>query len=921
MIKRIAFTASFFLIGGFGLINGVCLAFQANDQPDEQEAAKLDEIQFFEKSIRPLLIEKCYPCHSADAGQVEGDLLLDSRQGIAAGGASGEVISGTDAAASLLIRAVRWDDLSLQMPPDGRLSEQEIAALEQWIALGAPDPREATSTSTPSKERVIDWEEGRRWWSFQPLPSIEHADGHERLPIKELASPDAAASQEAAADAQRESGERNGLLGLSPGQKIDDFVMAELAQHQLSPSPAASRETLIRRAYLDLTGLRPSYDQVQTFVNDDSPEAYARLVDHLLASPEYGQRWGRYWLDVVRYGEDNFTGEATTPNFPFAWRYRDWVIGAINRDLPYDQFVKLQLAADLMPDVARSDMVALGFLGAAPSYHKDGRLSKDVVETLYTDDWDERVDAVSRGLLGLTVACARCHDHKFDPISAADYYSFAGVFASTVQGPRPLRKIDAAAETKFMVDSQRIFYLSYAARLLRDDPGSKPVEAREKVLRYRAEMEAIQEENSALRDTHPELYEHLSRLARKPKPYPDEVQDDGEDKEEDSGRRERRGRRGRDASEAPIFQAVYDAGFYVDGSDPDFTMLDIRPGQARDLAILGGGNVTRPGAIAPRGFLSVLAQGDAKFEHGSGRLELAERIFSDAAPLAARVIVNRVWGWHFGQGLVATPSDFGTQGERPSHPKLLDDLAARFVQHGYSLKWLHREIMLSATYRQASNPRSEAIAIDPSNRWLWRMNPRRLDVEAYRDCLLQASGNLDREASGPSDDLDRSNRRTVYSQINRGRPATLLQLYDFPSPKLHSPQRESTTSPLQQLFIMNSDFMRQQAQALVARAKSAIDQAPGPNDDQVDLGSESVDSDNDQSRDTDAAANEDASNGWADAFDPQNRDAIVQSLYAAVFGRDASERELQIAAQFLEQGTLTQYAQALLASNEVIFWP
>jgi hypothetical protein len=274
-----------------------------------------------------------------------------------------------------------------------------------------------------------------------------------------------------------------------------------------------------------------------------------------------------------------------------------------------------------------------------------------------------------------------------------------------------------------------------------------------------------------------------------------------------------------------MFHAVYDAGFWIDGTDPDLTMLEIRPGEPRDLNILPGGNVSKPGPLAPRGFLAVLAKGDPKFKEGSGRRELADRIFDDAGPLAARVIVNRVWAWHFGQPLVGTPSDFGAQGDKPTHPELLDDLAARFIQNGYSLKWLHREIMLSATYRQASRPRADAVRVDPANHFLWRMNPRRLDIEAYRDCLLQASGSLDERLGGPSQDLDQSgnNRRTVYGRVSRDRVSTVLQLYDFPPPTMHSPQRETTTSPLQQLFVMNSSFMQERAAALARSVEREAD--------------------------------------------------------------------------------------------------
>jgi len=821
---------------------GVLACFAAPEAWAQAEsapvAASKEDLEFFEKSVRPVLVEKCYGCHSAGAKKLKGGLLLDSRQGIAAGGESGEVISGRDPDASRLIQAIRWSESDIQMPPSEKLSPQQIAALEQWVKRGTPDPREAAASTTPNAgPKGIDIEAGRTWWAFQPV----------------------APRDVSVADEARWA-----------TNKIDRFVLAKLQEKGLAPSPAADRRTLLRRLYLDLTGLRPTYEQVEAFASDDSPESFRRVIEELLASPQYGERWGRYWLDVVRHGETNFTGEATTPPFPFAWRYRDWVIEALNRDVPYDRFVKLQLAADLIPGTPRTDLVALGFLGAAPGYHKDGRLSREVVETLYGDDWDERVDTVTRGFLGLTVACARCHDHKFDPIPTADYYSLAGVFASTVQSPRPLAEIDAAAETRFMVDTQRIFYRSYVANLMRNEPGSKPDEARQKVARYAAEMEQFREENAGLRETHPEAFAYLSQLAKRPDPYPDEPA------RPENTEQPQRGRDRRGASSEPLFHAVYDAGFHVDGSDPDLTMLEIRPGEPRDLSVLPGGNVSKPGAKVPRGFLSVLSPGDPAFHEGSGRRELADRIFGDAAALSARVIVNRVWGWHFGKPLVATPSDFGLQGEKPTHPELLDDLSARFIASGYSLKWLHREILLSATYRQASRPRLEAVRVDPANHLLWRMNPRRLDIEAYRDGLLQASGRLDLRVGGPSNDLDRSEniRRTVYGRINRDRLSMILQLYDFPAATMHSPQREATTSPLQQLFVMNSEFIQDQAAALA----QCVEQEPGT---------------------------------------PEK----IRRLYRRVFGRDPSETELRAAERYLETAPLPRFAQALLATNEVIFWP
>lgn len=796
-------------------------------------------LALFEQHIRPLLIEHCFKCHSAQSEKPKGGLLLDSKQGIAKGGANGAIIVPGDPGKSRLIEAIKWTDPDLRMPPKKQLTSQQIQWLETWVKLGAPDPRESNAGTASKAKLGMDLESGRKWWAFQPVKELTPPAVKDKVWVQ---------------------------------RKIDPFILAQLERAGMKPSPPADKRTLIRRAYLDLTGLRPTFQEVEAFAKSDSPHAYAQLIDKLLASDQYGERWGRYWLDVVRFAEDNPTSEATNPPYPFAWRYRDWVIRALNDDMAYDRFVRLQLAADEILGTSRQDMVALGFLGIGPVYHKDARLSKEVITTLCTDDWDERIDTVSRAFLGLTVACARCHDHKFDPISMKDYYGLQGVFASVVQVPRPLvRDIDPEVEMRFMAAEQRLFYLSYAANLLRGEPGSKPKEARLKVGKFVAEMDRIKDEMSFLKDSHPEMYAQLDQLARRPQPYRDEATSRPKTQLAASPPARRAG-----ASSAPFFQAVFDAATFVDATDGDFTMIDIKPGEARDMNVLPGGNVARPGEVVPRRFLSVLSKDDAQFHVGSGRRELSDKIFSDGAPLAARVIVNRVWAWHFGKPLVPTQSDFGVQGEPPTHPELLDDLAARFIANGWSLKWLHKELMLSAAYRQASHPREDALQSDPTNRLIWRMNPRRLDVEALRDCIMQASGTLDMKVGGISMDLDQpdNNRRTVYARVSRGRSNNLFKLFDFPEATMHSPSRETTTTPLQQLFVMNSTFMQNQASALA----KGVEKLP--------------------------------------------EDQRVQAMYRKVFGREAEGPELKLALDyFAAGGQPVPFAQALLSTNEVFFWP
>jgi hypothetical protein len=818
-----------FLLVLVPLVAAGAVCASQGDTPAKPPAVTREGAEFFERYIRPVLVEHCYECHSTQAKKLKGRLLLDSQAGVLKGGAGGAVIVPGDVEKSRLIEAIRWTDSDFAMPPKAKLTAQQIERFEQWVKMGAPDPRTGTASDTP-KKGGFDLETARQWWAFRPLAKVTVPGVKNTAWLR---------------------------------TRIDAFLLHELEAKGLEPSPIADPRTLIQRLTIDLTGLRPSYDEVEAFAADPSDAAYEKLVDRLLASPLYGQRWGRYWLDVARYGEDNPTSEATNRPYPFAWRYRDWVIDALNRDMPYDRFVTLQLAGDLVPGTARGDLVATGFLGAGPIYHKDGRLSKDVIENLYMDDWDERVDVVSRGVLGLTVACARCHDHKFDPISTRDYYALAGVFASTAAAPRPLADVAPEAEAKFMASAQRLFQLSYLANLMRDEPGTNPKKARQQVEHFNHEMDDVEEDIASLQGKYPALHAYLARLARRPAPY-------------GKGAKDNQPKPSPPTANEPYFHSVYDAGTWVDGTDADLTQIDVRPGQPRDLCILPGGNVAKPGEPAPRGFLTVLARGDPAFRKGSGRLELTQRLFDDAAPLAARVIVNRVWGWHFGKPLVDTPSDFGAQGSRPSHPELLDDLAARFSAHGWSLKWLHREILLSAAYRQASRPRPEAAKIDPGNRLVWRMNPRRLDIEAYRDCLLQASGHLDLAAGGPSADVEqlKNRRRTVYARISRGRATGLLHQYGFPEATMHSPGRDTVTTPLQQLFVLNSPFLRDQAAALAA----SVSKVPDVN-------------------------------------------GQVVGMYRRALARDPSERELALASKYLAAGTLTDYAQALLCTNEVIFWP
>ncbi|MFO1042178.1 MAG: PSD1 and planctomycete cytochrome C domain-containing protein [Planctomycetaceae bacterium] len=707
--------------------------------------ASADEggLEFFEKRIRPVLVERCFKCHSSETAKAKGGLRLDRKASVVEGGDSGTAVVPGKPDESLLIKAIQWTGVVSEMPPDSKLPDQVIADFREWVRLGAAFP--ADTVPAGAKPRPVDIEQGRGFWSFQPV---------HRHPSPVVSQSD------------------------WPRTRIDSFVAEQLDRQQMHPTKEADRRTLIRRLAVDLVGLPPTFAETEAFVTDPAPDAYERLVDRYLASPQYGERWGRHWLDVARYAEDNPTSEATCkpPRFPF--RYRDWIIQAINSDLPYDDFVRRQLAADLL-ELPRSEMAALGFLGLSPVYHKEPKLAADVISVIVADEWDERLDTVTRSFLGLTVACARCHDHKFDPIKTDDYYALAGIMASTQLVEWPLVETtpeEAAALTEIqrqIVDVELRFDYAKKNRKTPKAEGVDIAPFDAEVARWEAVLKELKE----------------TRLF-----------------------------------DGPIAMGVRDAGLWINGEDPAWTLLDYQEKRGRDLPVFVRGNPANPGPIVPRRFLEVLSARDAKpFQRGSGRRELADAIVRDAAPLAARVIVNRVWGWHFDRPLVTTPSNFGRLGDAPSHPELLEDLAARFIASGWSLKWLHREIVLSATWRQSSSS-TEFRERDPDNRLIWRMNRRRMEAEAWRDAVLAASRQMDESMQGPSVSLDdaKFRRRTVYGVVSRQKPADVFRLFDFPDAKRHTETRLPTTTPLQQLYLLNSPFLQQQAEEI---ARSVLEES------------------------------------------------------------------------------------------------
>lgn len=603
--------------------------------------------------------------------------------------------------------------------------------------------------------------------------------------------------------------------------RIDLFIAAGQSGGNLKPAEAADRRILIRRAYFDLVGMPPTAAEVTDFQDDPSPNAFADQVDRLLASPQYGERWGRHWLDLARYVDATASWLESTAS---AWLYRDWVVAAYNQDLPYPEFVRKQLANDLINGCEPKDNAALGFLGLSPNYWKELQLPPEIIKGTVADEWEERVDALGRTFLGLTLACARCHDHKSDPITQQDYYALAGVFASIRMADRPTMSEEIWAP----------------------------------VAQARKRVAALEKQKKDLKKKKPkDLKEQTADLDVKIK----KIQD------------------GTPHYFVPTVNGVEEAAlFVVAKTNAHGTSLDYKMGQARDLKVHKRGDPNLTGEKVRRRFLSVFNQGKPRlFKRGSGRLDLADAILEDAQPLAARVIVNRVWQQHFGRGLVSTPSEFGNIGDKPTHPDLLEDLTARFVANGWSFKWLHREILRSATWQQSSlNP--DSVEKDPDNNLLARMPRRRLDIESWRDSMLKVTGALDGTLGGKSTRLDdaRNSRRTLYGGVNRRNLDKMLAVHDFPDPTAHAPARNVTTTPMQQLFALNSPFMEQQATTLATLLRQ------------------------------------------------QPEDHRIGFAYSRLFQRRPTEKELLIGRRYLGDVNAhpekwSQYAQALLGSNEFLF--
>jgi hypothetical protein len=846
--------------------------------------------EFFESKVRPLLAGRCVECHGAD--EQSGDLRLDQKPAENRSEGAGPLVVSGQPGSSLLLRAVNYQDSSLQMPPEGKLTAEEIEILKVWVHNGAywPEDNHAGSadqgSSQPPSRRIDEMRDSH--WAFRSvqspeLPPVSRADW--------------------------------------PKQPTDHFILAKLEQAGLQPSKQADRRTLIHRAYFTLVGLPPSFEEVEKFVADDSPTAFEQLVDRLLENQHYGERWARHWLDLARFAETTgyLAGSADT-TYPYAYTYRDYVINALNDDKPFDRFIIEQLAADQLelPPDQQSSLAALGFLTV-------GRKFMNRVQDII----DDRIDVVSRSFLGLSVSCARCHDHKYDPIPIADYYSLYGVFASCHEpGELPLlgkpeatpgyeeflaaqaaqqQQVDQWLEKKREATQDELRmrvsdYLVYLARVRPpadeskvEQKGTRGVLRPPAIQRWRDYLAAQAEQPHPvwtiwhqLLNLTPETFAIESAKLLEPSSTAQWIS------EVDPGLL----RQLQTSPPQSIEAAAQVIGEYLEGIYSDWkaalkedssltglpddqaqrlltmmldsqspTTLDTaqilnhldqaeRNTYNRQLSKVKAVESTHPGAPGramvlldsaqphepvvflrgqpgnrgpevPRRFLQVLEHvGGQKFTQGSGRLELAQAIASPKNPLTPRVIVNRIWQHHFGFGLVRTPSDFGSRGEPPTHPELLDYLAAEFMADGWSIKRLQRRIMLSATWQQSSDLVADDSMVDPENRLLWHMPRRRLDFEPLRDRLLVASAQLDSRIGGRSVKIhEEATRRALYAYVDREDVPNLLASFDVPSPDASQASRSRTTVPQQALYFMNSAFVIRQAQVLADQTAQAVSSA------------------------------------------------------------------------------------------------
>ena len=762
------------------------------------------DLAFFEKNIRPVLIKSCYECHSAEADKLKAGLALDARAALLKGGDSGAAVVLGKPEESLLIKSLRHDDPDLKMPPEkhgGKLSEAVIANFVEWVKRGAPMPEGQAVAVAQKMEARMDH------WAFKPV----------------MDSPAPAVKSTS-----------------WPRTEVDRFVLAELEKKGLAPVADAEPAALLRRVHLDLTGLPPTAEQVTAFLAAPSESRIDGVIDELMKSPQFGERWGRHWLDVARYAESS--GKETDFAYPHAWRYRDYVIKAFNADMPFDQFIREQIAGDLFEardDKERAELlIATGFLAIGPKSH----IEKNPLQ-FEMDVVDEQIDTVSQAFLGLTAACARCHDHKYDPVSQRDYYALAGIFRST----------DTKFGTVEMIQNNNASTLVPLPAGAGQPDALKPLTTRE-----RSRLEGSIAQKSA----------RLAELTKQRMFASSEFV-------------QTRLRLATDKSHLAAYEA--------DGTPKQFVTCVLEREKPRDSALLIRGEVQKPGDMVTRG-LPMLAKTSAAIPSGSGRKELASWISSPDNPLTARVIVNRVWLHLFGQGIVTTPDNFGLSGQAPSHPALLDHLATRFVKEGWSVKKLIRELMTSRVYALSTAHDAKNFEADPDNTLLWRMTPRRLDAESIRDAMLLTAGKLDlRPPTGSpvgaygegyavganTKQIDQvSPHRSVYLPVVRNLLLESLTLFDMTPGSIVTGQRPQTTVPAQSLYLLNSPYVLKAAEFAAQRL---LTDRPKSEPHRVKLAYERIFNRPPTDAEVEAAlkfvkSKPDATQGWA---------ALCQSLWAS----------------------------------------
>lgn len=843
MIKR---RSAFSLFHGLFVVTA-CLVLHGNAVLAVRAETPEEAIAFFEKSVRPVLVQHCYECHSSDAaaqGKLKGGLFLDSKQGLLTGGDTGPAIVPGDAKKSLLIGAIKYE--SYEMPPKGRLPANVIADIVKWVDMGAPDPREATAAPAPRRTAFQITPEDRGHWAFQPVGNPPPPDVNDQAWSRD---------------------------------DLDRFVLTKIEHAGLRPNVEADRHALLRRTTYALTGLAPTPAEIAAFLTDESPQAYERVVDRLLDSPEFGVHWGRKWLDGVRYAD----------NIDRSGEYRKWVVRALNNDLPYDHFVKLQIAGDLIPadpsvppdrvhaSGASLDGIAATGMMALAVWEQVGR------DLAVAEIVDSQIDLVGRQLLGMTLACARCHDHKFDPISTQDYYSLAGILFSShiatgkliaddrlgtdlVEVPllnaeqdatnRQLDEQVAQLESQIKEISKKVpqaFRLSeigaqlpdVEAQLAKATASAMKKSLGEQIAKLKAEQEKLTEEQkSAGWEVNPPELQEIAALRTR-------IADLKKQK-----------------FVVPLAVVIQEGG--VPGSNRE---------KIGDAPIYLRGEYKHEGAVVPRQFPAILAGEQqtpiSQRTQQSGRRELAEWIASPENPLTARVMVNRVWQQMIGRALVRSPDNFGRIGETPTHPELLDHLARRFVDSGWSTKKLIRAIALSSTFRQASMVDAEIARTDPDNRLINRMNRRRLTYEELRDSLLRLA-NPDTEARSANEASGMGSlRRTMFEPLDRRKVDVTAAMFDGPDSKSIVPTRvESTTAP-QALFLLNNALVLDTAKKLTERLR------------------------NDATLTTDAQR--------------------LERLWMLTMGRAPAPEEVEMSQSFLAKHSWERFVQAILGTNEFAY--